>query len=68
MEKSEFKSLLKEIRSELNMNKNMLDKVLNEEMVEEKPNDVEIQTTFNEDSMDVLCEDAEVENENKEGE
>lgn len=32
MEKSEFKSLLKEIRSELNMNKNMLDKVLNEEM------------------------------------
>ena len=39
-----------------------------EEMVEEKPNDVEIQTTFNEDSMDVLCEDAEVENENKEGE
>lgn len=44
------------------------EKVLNEEMVEEKPNDVEIQTTFNEDSMDVLCEDAEVENENKEGE
>lgn len=38
------------------------------EMVEERPNDVEIQTTFNEDSMDVLCEDAEVENENKEGE
>lgn len=44
------------------------EKVLNEEMFEEKPNDVEIQTTFNEDSMDVLCEDAEVENENKEGE
>ena len=44
------------------------EKVLNEEMVEEKPNDVEIQTTFNEESMDVLCEDAEVENENKEGE
>jgi hypothetical protein len=32
MEKAEFKSLLKEIRSELNMNKNLLDKVLNEEM------------------------------------
>lgn len=44
------------------------EKVLNEEMVEEKPNDVEIQTTFNEDSMDVLCEDADIENEEKEGE
>ena len=44
------------------------EKVLNEEMFEEKPNDVEIQTTFNEDSMDVLCEGAEVENEEKEGE
>ena len=44
------------------------EKVLNEEMFEEKPNDVEIQTTFNEDSMDVLCEDADIENEEKEGE
>ena len=44
------------------------EKVLNEEMVEERPNDVEIQTTFNEDSMDVLCEDADIENEEKEGE
>ena len=44
------------------------EKVLNEEMVEERPNEVEIQTTFNEDSMDVLCEDADIENEEKEGE
>lgn len=36
--------------------------------VEERPIDVEVQTTFNEDSIDVLCEEAEVENEEKEGE
>lgn len=40
-----------------------------EEVVEEIPTEeVEIQTTFNEDSMDVLCEDADIENEEKEGE
>lgn len=39
-----------------------------EEVVEERPIDVEVQTIFNEDSIDVLCEEAEVENEEKEGE
>lgn len=29
------------------------------------PEDVEIQTTFNEDGFDILCEDADVENEEK---
>lgn len=41
---------------------------IKEEAVEERPTDVEVQTTFNEDSIDVLCEEAEVENEEKEGE
>lgn len=45
MEKTEFKSLLKEIRSELNMNKNMLDKVLNEEMC--KGNSINLQKVAN---------------------
>lgn len=40
----------------------------NEETVEERPTDVEVQTTFNEDSIDLLCEEAKVENEEKEGE
>lgn len=38
------------------------------EVVEERPEDVELQTTMNEDSIDVLTEDADVENENKEEE
>lgn len=45
MEKTEFKSLLKEIRFELNMNKNMLDKVLNEEMC--KGNSINLQKIAN---------------------
>lgn len=41
----------------------MKEKIIeNEEFVEE------IQTTFNEDGLDVLCEDATVENEYKDGE
>lgn len=46
--------------------------ILNEEKVEEKvevkPEEVELQTTLNSDGLDVLCEDADVENEEKEGE
>lgn len=41
------------------------------ETIEERPADVEVQTTFNSDGLDVLCEDADVENEEvekKEGE
>lgn len=37
-------------------------------MEEKKETLEEIQTTFNEDGLDVLCEDAEIENENKEEE
>ncbi|WP_300955091.1 hypothetical protein [uncultured Clostridium sp.] len=48
--------------------KEVVTEEVTEEMVEERPEDVELQTTFNEDSMDVLCEGAEVENEEKEGE
>lgn len=46
--------------------------IINEEKVEEKvevkPEEVELQTTLNSDGLDVLCEDADVENEEKEGE
>ena len=46
--------------------------IINEEKVEEKvevkPKEVELQTTLNSDGLDVLCEDADVENEEKEGE
>ena len=48
--------------------KEVVTEEVTEEMVEERPEDVELQTTFNEDSMDVLWEGAEVENEEKEGE
>lgn len=46
--------------------------IINEEKVEEKvevkPEEVELQTTLNSDGLDVLCEDADIENEEKEGE
>lgn len=43
------------------------EKVLDEQ-IEEIPEGIELQTTFNEDGLDVLCEDAEIENKDKEGE
>lgn len=33
-----------------------------EEVIEERPEDVEVQTTFNEDGLDVLVEEGSVEN------
>lgn len=45
-----------------------MEEVKETEVVEERPEDVELQTTMNEDGMDVLCEDADIENENKEEE
>ena len=48
--------------------KEIVTEEVTEEKVQERPEEVEIQTTFNEDSMDVLCEDADIENEEKEGE
>lgn len=42
------------------------EKILNEEIVEETMNEeLEIQTNFNEDGIDILVEDGEVENEYK---
>ena len=48
--------------------KEIVTEEVTEEKVEERPEDIELQTTFNSDGLDVLCEDAEIENENKEGE
>lgn len=48
--------------------KEIVTEEVTEEKVEERPEEVEIQTTINSDGLDVLCEDADIENEEKEGE
>ncbi len=48
--------------------KEMFTEEVTEEKVEERPEEVELQTTLNSDGLDVLCEDADIENEDKEGE